>query len=63
MLLLLMVRCYCAGEEWRGLPPRRATVRVLRMDMFKKVRVNGCTLAACSVAPWLVVLAEEQHHI
>jgi hypothetical protein len=27
-----------AGEEWRGLPPRRATIRVLSMDMFKKVR-------------------------
>lgn len=27
----------CAGEEWRGLPPRRATIRVLNMDMFRKV--------------------------
>lgn len=26
-----------SGEEWRGLPPRSATVRVLRMDMFRKV--------------------------
>lgn len=26
-----------AGEEWRGLPPRRATVRVINMDVFKKV--------------------------
>eukprot|EP00775_Hariotina_reticulata_P004736 gene4736-4986_t len=25
------------GEEWRGLPARRATVRVLRMGMFSKI--------------------------
>lgn len=26
-----------AGEEWRGLPDRAATLRVLNMDMFRKI--------------------------
>ena len=29
-----------AGQEWRGLPRREATLRVLRMDMFKKIVVK-----------------------
>lgn len=26
-----------AGERWRGVPHRAAVVRVLRMDMFRKI--------------------------
>lgn len=26
-----------SGEEWRGLPDRAATLRVLDMDMFRKI--------------------------
>lgn len=29
--------CLLLGDEWRGLPPRRATIRVIKMDMFRKV--------------------------
>lgn len=47
-----------AGEEWRGLPPRRATIRVLSMDMFKKVgnSLQGVQPDSCNPTPsacWL----------